>query len=87
MNKFEFSNKILDYFNKNLLISNNIQFSYCSKNLYALALLHLLIKEDLMFSKYLEKVVQGNQEKFGEDHIKKKKTKERLNLFLQEQEK
>lgn len=55
--------------------------------MYALALLHLLIREDFMFGKYFEKLVQGNQEKFGEDHKKTKKTKERLDLFLQEQEK
>lgn len=67
-------------------MSNNIQFSYYWKNLYALALLHGLIREDLMFSSYLEKVVEGYKEKYGEDHKKTIKTKERLLLFLQEQE-
>ena len=63
-----------------------MQFSYYSKNLYGLALLHGLIREDSLCSQYLEKVVEAYVGKFGEEHKKTKKTRERLNLYLQEQE-
>ena len=66
--------------------SNNMQFSSYCKNLYALALLHGLIREDSLCAQYLEKVVEAYLGKFGEDHKKTKKTKERLNLYLQERE-
>jgi hypothetical protein len=63
-----------------------MQFSFYTKNLYALALLHGLVREDKQCSKYLENVVEAYKGKYGEEHKKTRKTTERLNLYLQEQE-
>lgn len=76
----------IGYFNENASSSNNLQFSFSSKTLYALALLYGLVRDDSLCSEYLSKVYNSFAAKLGEENLKTKKAKERLDLYKREQE-
>lgn len=75
----------LDYFNMNTVSANNLHFNFYVKNLSALALLYGLIKDNKSCYEYLRKVNKEYLDKYGEDHIKTLKSKERLDLYQNEQ--
>jgi hypothetical protein len=64
--------------------SNNLHFNFYVKNLSATALLYGLIKENRLCYDYLRKVYQEFSEKYGEEHRKTIKSKERLDCYQNE---
>lgn len=69
----------------NTVSANNLHFNFYVKNLSALALLYGLIKDNKSCYEYLRKVNKEYLDKYGEDHIKTLKSKERLDLYQNEQ--
>ena len=63
-----------------------MQFNFIAKTLYAMALLYGLVRDDGLCAEYLSKVLKLFSSKYGEEHVKTQKAKERLDLYKKEQE-